>query len=213
MTTPSQGAPARTSIRLRRNPRWLAVGVLLTVLGGLATAFGFLTVSASESVVVLNRTVHRGEAVTASDLGVVAVGHGDALRTVPAADAGGLVGQRATTDLPAGSLLVEGSLGAPDLAAGQARVGVRLTAGRLPSTGLLPGTPVLAVALADAAAGAGAGEAELPASVLATVVDSPQVQPDGSVVLDLNLPADRAEAVARLAAADRVALVRREGGS
>lgn len=212
MTTLSQGAPVRTRIRLRRNPRWLAAGVLLTVLGGLATAFGFLTVSASESVVVLNRTVHRGQAVAASDLGVVAVGRGAGLRTVPAANAAGLVGQRATTDLPAGSLLVEGSLGAPDLAAGEARVGVRLAAGRLPSTALLPGTPVLVVALADAAAGAD-GAAEVPASVPATVVEGPQAQPDGSLVLDLDLPADRAEAVARLAAADRVALVRREGVS
>lgn len=212
MTTPFTGAPERTPIRLRRSPRWLALGLLATVLGGLATAVGFLTVGASDSVVVLTRTVHRGEAVAAADLGVVSVGRGAGLRTVSAAGMAELVGQRAATDLPAGSLLVEGSLGARDLPAGQARVGVRVTAGRLPSTTLLPGTPVLVVAL-PAAGATGQSDAPLPASVSAAVVNSPEVQADGSHVLDLNLPADRAEAVARLAAADRVALIRREATS
>lgn len=196
-------APSRPLIRLRRSPAWLAFGIIAICVGGLLSAFVYLNAVESHPVLRLNRTVHRGEIIAPSDLGVVQAGTGLDVRTVADRQSGDVVGKAALTDLPAGSLLVEGSWGEAGQPTGMARVGVRLSAGRYPGGDLRPGTPFLVVALPEAS-----GErAELPASVAATLVADPVTQPDGSLAFDLYVPTAEAEAVTRLAAADRVALV------
>lgn len=206
--TPPTPDVRRPRLRLRRNPTWLLAGVLAVCLGGLASAYLFMSAAASEQVLRTNRTIYRGEVVAAADLSVVSVGGGAGLRTIPAGDLDSLIGQVALVDLPGGSLVVSDAVGDGGLAGGESRVGVRLEAGRYP-TGLLPGTAVLVVALpADGLATDAA--ALLPASVPATLVAAPAAQPDGSVVVDLTLAADQAEAVSRLAAAGRVTLVEQQ---
>lgn len=206
MNTPfPEGSASR--IRVRRNPRWLLAGIVAVVLGGLATAALVQSVAASEPVVRLNRTIHRGETITPADVSVVPVSRGLDVRTVPGARLDEVVGSAAITDLPQGSLLVAGTFGSAQLAAGESRVGVRVTAGRLPSSELVPGTPVIVVALPAANAAPTDADA-LPPSVRATLATSPAAQPDGSWVVDLTVPGERAEVVARLAALDRVAVVR-----
>lgn len=211
MSSTSPEAP-RPRVRLRRDPRWLFAGVLAVVLGGLATAFLFLSVAAADPVVRVNRLVYRGETIKPADLSVVTVGRGIDVRTVPGARLDEVVGSAALTDLPQGSLLVADTFGPASLPPGQSRVGVRLEAGRLPSADLTPGTPLLVVALPVAAAAAtpaAASAAEaLPPSVSATLATAPVQQPDGAWVVDVTLAADRAESVARLAASNRVAVVR-----
>lgn len=199
--------PLRAHVRLRRSPRWLLAGIMAVCLGGLATAFLIASVAATEDVLRLNRTVHRGEIIAPADLGVVTIGRGAEVPAVSGDSLGAVVGQAALTDLPDGSLLVEGSFGASDLPPGSARVGLRLAPGRLPSATLPPGTPVLVVALPAANAIPGAAE-QVPASVPGTLATAPVAQSDGSFVVDVTLVADRAESVARLAATERVALVR-----
>lgn len=197
---------SRTRIRLRRDPRWLLAGILAVALGGLSTGFLFVSATSSQPVLRVNRTVYRGETIAAADLAVVEIGSGLDVRTVPGSRLDQVVGSAAVTDLAQGSLLVDGTFGSATLPAGQSRVGVRLEAGRLPSANLTPGTAVMVVALPAANPTGGAAEA-LPPSVSATLATAPSPQPDGSWVVDLTLAADRAEAVARLAATDRVALV------
>lgn len=200
--------PTRLSLpRVRRDPRWLAGGLVAVALGGLASAYGFATVAASEPVIKVNRTVHRGEVLQASDLAVVQVGRSADLKGVPASQLDVVVGKAATTDLPGGTLLVAESVGAAEVPAGAARVGLRLVAGRYPSTPMLPGTKVLVVALPAKAAGVSPG-APAVASVPAVLVGTPSVQPDGSAVLDVNVPVNQAETIARLAASEQVVLVR-----
>lgn len=208
--TPPAPDVRRPRLRPRRNPVWLVAGLLAISLGGLASAFLFSSAAATDDVLVLTRTVHRGEVIDPSDLAVVAVGAGDGLATVPGERVSEVTGQAALTDLPRGSLLVHGSWGATGLREGVARVGLRLEAGHHPAD-LLPGSTVLVVALPDAGVGAAPADpdAALPASVPATVVAAPVVQPDGAAVVDVTLPAEQAETVARLAAAGRVALVER----
>lgn len=92
---------------------------------------------------------------------------------------------------------------------GSSRVGLRLAPGRFPTTDLRPGTTVLVVALP---AQGGAVAEELPASVPATLVGDAGTQPDGSTLFALAVPSASAELVARLAAADRVALVQTGNG-
>ncbi|HHU40130.1 MAG TPA: hypothetical protein GXZ45_12725 [Propionibacterium sp.] len=208
MATPVPDA-SRPRIRLRRSPLWLVAGILAVCLGGLASAFVYLQVAASDPVLRVNRTIHRGEVIQAADLSIVQVRAGLDVVTVPDTRAGEVVGQAALTDLPGGSLLVDGVWGDSNVPLGSARVGVRLSPGRFPTTDLRPGTTVLVVALPGQA---GATDEELPGSVPATLVGQAAAQPDGSTLFALSVPRDAAEAVARLAAGDRVALVQTGNG-
>lgn len=203
--TPPDLRTSRPRMRLRRSPLWLMVGVLAVCLGGLGSAFLIQSVAAEQPVLRVNRTLYRGEAIAAGDLSVVSVGRGLDVRSVPGERLNDVVGQVVLTDVPSGSLLVEDSFGPSGLSAGLARVGLRLAPGRFPAADALPGTAVLVVALPVSATLADAEP--LPASVPATLVGAPVSQPDGSYTLDLTVAAASAEAVARLAAADRVSLV------
>lgn len=196
---------SRPSVRLRRSPAWLALGLVAVCLGGLLSAFVYLNAVASHPVLRVNGTIHRGEIIAAQDLSVVQVGSGLDLRTIADHRADEVIGQAAVSDIPAGSLLLEGSWGVAAQPAGMSRVGVRLSPGRFPAGDLRPGTPMLVVALPEANA-----ETELPASVPATLVAAPAPLPDGSLTFDLYVATDRAESVSRLAAAERVALVQQE---
>ncbi len=202
MATPSP-EPTRPLVRLRRSPAWLAFGIVAVCLGGLLSAFVYLNAIESHPVLRVNRTLYRGEIISQQDLGVVQIGSGLDLKTVADGRVGEVVGQAATTDLPGGSLLVEGTWGPAGQPLGMSRVGVRLSPGRYPGGDLRPGSPFLVVALPDA----GAEAPELPASVPATLVAAPAAQPDGSLAFDLYVAGAQAELVSRLAAADRVTLV------
>lgn len=198
----------RPRIRTRRSPLWLLAGILAVCLGGLGSGFVLLHLTAAEPVLRVNRTIHRGEVIRAADLSVVSIGTGVDVPTVADGRVGEVIGQAAMTDLPGGSLLVDGSWGTDGVPYGSARVGLRLTAGRFPTADLRPGTEVLIVALQPQ----GAAEEDLPGSIAASLVAEPSDQPDGSSLFSLTVQQGVAEEVARLAAADRVALVQTGNG-
>lgn len=208
---PSQSArkappPAPSPVRARRNPRWIAAGVLAMCLGGLGSGVLYTSVTDARSVLRANRTIFRGEVIQATDLGVVSLGSAVGVQTVPADDAATLVGKTALTDLPDGSLIPPQSIGEAELPAGTVRLGLNLAPGRLPVSALPPGTSVLLVTTTKE----GTGTPEGP-SVIAEIATSPTTLPDGSALLDVSVPASEAERVARLAAADLVVLVRKAG--
>lgn len=193
-----------TAVRPRRNLRWVALGVLAICLGGLGSAFLYLQLADAHAVVRVTRTIYRGEVVQASDLDAITLGAAVGLRTVPATEAASLIGQTALTDLPSGSLLVPGSLGPPEVESGVTRIGLKLAPGRLPISPLPAGTPILLVAVAKDTQSEPDG-----ASVIAEVATAPSSQTDGSLVLDVSVPAAQAERIARLAALDLIVVVRR----
>ncbi|MCW5953173.1 MAG: hypothetical protein KIT69_13035 [Propionibacteriaceae bacterium] len=198
---------ARNSrVRPRRDLRLIAVGVLAVCLSGLGAVWLYSSATDAVSVVAVLRSVHRGQTITDADLGLVSVPSVPGLETVPAEQLGVVVGQSAHTDLVAGSLLSPRSFGPPVVNVGMAQLGLRLTPGRVPSTALPPGTPVLLVAVAR-----DGGEPPDAPSVLATVASLGTEQPDGSTLLDVDVPAEHAERVARLAASDQLVVVRQEG--
>lgn len=192
--------------RPRRDLRLLAVGVLAVCLSGLGAVWLYSSATDATTVVTVLRTVHRDQVITEADVGLISVPSVPGLETVPAQRLAEVVGQSAHTDLVAGSLLSPRSFGPPVVSAGMAQLGLRLSPGRVPSTLLPPGTPVLLVAVSR-----DGGEPPDAPSVLATVSSLGAEQPDGSTLLDVEVPQEHAERVARLAAADQLVVVRHEG--
>lgn len=206
MGTPhaSLGVP----LRRRRNLRLMLVGVLAICLGGLGAAVLYSSLSGSVAVVAVKRTVHRDQVISADDLTVLHVPPVPGLETVPSRHLEEIAGTTALADLTAGQLLSPRSWGEPVAAPGRARLGLRLTPGRLPVKALPPGSPVLLVPVAR-----DGGEPPLGASILGEAASLPVEQADGAVVLDVTVPLGQAERLARLAAADQVVLVRQPGGA
>jgi len=201
-------SPARSSrVRVRRNVRWLAAGIIAVALGGLGTWALFSAVADTRAAIKVTSTIYRGQVISAKDLAVVAIGRSTDVAAVSGDQLNAVVGQSARTDLPAGGLLVGNSYGPAELAPGLARVGLKIEAGRIPSTAMRPGTSVVVVALPSATGGAQA--VALPPSVQATLANAPAVAADGTYLVDLNVSAGEAEQVARLGALKQVALMQK----
>ena len=196
-----ESAPARpegVQLRARRSPRLIAVGVLLVVLGGLASAALYSATTDHREVVTMARDVARGAVLRADDLVAAEVPGGFAPEALPAELLAGLVGQQALLDLPRGSFPLAHHIGEDPLPAGQSLVGLKLALGRIPSTPLPSGTRVAVV---------GVGEG-LEQTVEAFVATAPVALPDGlTYAVDLRVASADAPALARLAAADSAALV------
>jgi hypothetical protein len=132
--------------------------------------------------------------------------------TIPAGQAAGLVGQRAAYDLVAGSLTAPTSVTADALpAADRAVVGLQLAAGRAPAEFLLPGAPIRLVAIPAADAQPGVADAYAGKTFAARTVSSQPGTDAGSLLVNVDVPADQAPTIAMLAAQDRLTVVRDAG--
>ena len=177
------GTPAKAGGSRLAGPWLVAVALLAACLGGLGAAYGFAQTNQGRPVLVLADTVLQGAVIEAGDLAVTEVADGN-LPTVPASDRAAVVGTRALTTLPAGSLLAPGNYGQPRLADGLAQVQLRLGPAQLPD-GPLPGGQALILL--------GLPGADDPDGLVwqsgARVVYPPVAQLDGSVVLDVAVAA------------------------
>lgn len=204
--------PAPPRLPGRRNPRWIALGVLAICLGGLLAYAVYARVSTETRVLTVASTVYRGEVVDAGDLTTVVV-HGDPPGpVVRATDQDSVVGRRAVFDLPAGSLVAPGSLAdvaLPDT--GRSVVGLRLATGRAPASLLVPSAPVRIVALPAPATGTGTKDALVGKTYAGRVVGSTPGADGTSTVVDVEVDAGQAPTIASLGAQDRIALVRDAG--
>lgn len=193
--------------KLRRRPAVVAAAVALTCLGALLTAWTFLWASKAEPVVAMRADVQRGEVIARGDLVVARINPDPALHPVPASEAMSLVGQRASMDLPAGTLITRGSVTAQVVpAAGKSVVGLGLEPGLLPAGTLSPGDRVRVVGVPRS--GGTRSADETPALEVAAEVSS--VHPSSTsntVVVDVIVAQDQAAAVAARAAAGEVAIV------
>lgn len=196
----------------RRDPRWIALGVVALCLGALLSAVVYARVASETTVVAAARTVYRGEVLEADDLTTVRLRGGTLPDTVPAADLDALVGQHAVYDLPAGTVVAGAAVGEVAVPAeGRAAVGLKLATGRAPEALLVPSAPVRLVALPPAATDAAADD-ELSGKTYPARVLGHAPGADGtSLVLDLDVAADQAPTIALLGAQDRLAVVRDAG--
>lgn len=190
--------------RRRRAP--LAV-VAVLVAAGAALLFALLWTNAGERqpVLAVVSDVSAGEVVEQPDVAVMRVAADPQLRLVPAGEIASVVGQVATSDLPAGSLLTRDQVGpGPALPAGSAVVGVSLTGGQLPTPTLRAGDRVRVVGTA----GPEGLDVASPVAVEGRVFGVERsAELPGTVVVSLEVAEMAAAEVARAAAADRVSLV------
>lgn len=203
--------PPRPAARPRRQPRWIAAGLLSVCLGGLGAALLYGEATGSHEVLQVARPISRGEVVRPGDLRPVQVGSVPGISTVPTSRAAELVGRRALIDLAGGSMLPDGAIGQPPVEKGSTQVGLKLAPGRVPVGELPPGTTVLLVPVDDPRVAPGQPSAQASAAPLvpAVVVSAGRAGPDGvATLLDVRVPQERARQVAELAAADRLVLVR-----
>lgn len=197
------------AVRSRRNPRWIAAGVLAMCVGGLGSAALYSQATSAAPVLRINQTVPRGQVVQETDLSVVSVAPVPGVVTVPANKRGEIVGLRALTDLPGGTLLAPNTVGKPPVREGTVHIGLRLAPGRAPSTPIPVGTRVLLIPVAGS--GAGASEAPAETTFKAEIVSIPAPAPDGTQVFDVAVAAADAARIARLAAAEQLVVVREAG--
>ncbi|SNT33720.1 SAF domain-containing protein [Actinacidiphila glaucinigra] len=203
----------------RRRPGLIALSVALIAAGGLSGAVLYSRSGHRTPVIVVARDVPVGSRITEADLATASIALDSAVRSVKASRAGGLVGQRAATDLKAGSLLAPSQVTDQSLLGpGEQLVGVSVKPSQLPATPLVPGEKVLIVSTPDSngapsrtatngdgsTAENGVGPVALSAKVVA--VGRPAAAA-GALVVDVAVPAAEGPALAAQVATGNVALV------
>ena len=207
----SPATPQPPRLPGRRNPKWIALGIVALCLGGLLSYLIYARVAAESVVVAAAHTVYRGEAIEPGDLATITVRGGSLPHAVPATQLPDLVGKRAIFDLVEGSVIL--STAAADVAIpaeGRAIVGLKLAPGRAPGNVLLPASRVRLVAMS--AAGDSSTSDKLDGSIfVGTVVDQTSAADGTSILVNVDVDAAAAPTIAMLAAQDRIAVVRDAG--
>jgi hypothetical protein len=205
---PASRLPEPPRIAGRRNPRWIALGVVALCLGGLLSYVIYAQVAAQSAVVAMAKTVNRGAVIQTTDLTTTTVSGATKVSTVPAADLSSLVGKRAAYDLVEGSLVPAAAAEAQAMpSTGRAVVGLKLSQGRAPLGLLTASAPVRLVALPSGDQPAGQTAAASTA-YFGRVVDVTAGADGTSVLLNVDVAAADAPAIAQLGAQDRIAVLR-----
>ena len=197
---------ARTLARppkVRRRPLLLVGTIAAVLVGGLGTAWVFMTSAASTEVVAIRAAVQRGKVIDREDLVVMKVGLDPSLDVVPASQIDRVSGRRAATDLAAGGLLARSSVTDQVVPrAGEAMVGVTLAPSMLPGEPLLAGDRVLIVETPGLQ-----GEVVTAPVVLEATVSQVTVLETGDFKVDVLVPAGKAAELAARNGTGRLALV------
>lgn len=189
---------------LRRRPLMVLISVGLVLVGAVLGVGVWMLSSSSVEVVAARTAIERGATITAEDLVVTRVTVDETVPVIRSDQLTGLVGQRAASDISAGTLLSPAEV--TDVlppGTGDSVVGVALGMGQLPAEPLRAGDRVRLVQTPPA-------QGEVPATqvTIDAVVQSATVAADGqTTVVDLLVPSSRAAEVAARAATGEVALV------
>lgn len=200
-----QSEPATQGVRPRRRPMLIAVGIATIVVCGLGTFYWVNASSNTVSVLTTSGAVARGDTLEIADFGTMQISSGQATNAIPAEQAETLVGQVATVDLPAGSLVTADNVAATvDAEAGMAVVGLPVSVTQLPNSPLRAGDTVQVVFTPPSQ-----GEAPLgaPPIITATVHTVREAETKDLTIVDVVVPVDEASTLAAWAATGRIALV------
>jgi SAF domain len=195
----------------RRNPKWIALGIVALCLGGLLSYVIYARVASETAVLAAAHTVYRGETIEQGDLATITLRGGSVPHAIPATRLPDLVGKRAAFDLVEGSVILTTAVAEVAIPAeGRAIIGLRLAPGRAPSNLLLPSSRVRLIALPAATDSSTADK--LAGSIFAgSVVDQSQAADGTSIMVNVDVDAGSAPTIATLAAQDRIAIVRDTG--
>jgi hypothetical protein len=207
--TPVTPQPPR--IPGRRNPKWIALGIVALCLGGLLSYMIYAGVASETAVVAATHTVYRGETLEKGDLTTITLRGDSLLQTVPAARLADLVGKRAAYDLIEGSVIPASAVVEEAVPAeGRAIVGLKLAPGRAPGNLLLPSSVVRLIAL-PSAADSSTTDKLTDSIFVARVIDQSAAADGTSILVNVDVEAGAAPTIATLAAQDRIAIVRDAG--
>lgn len=163
---------AAPPVPARRRPALIGAGVALVALSGLSFAAIINRADDTQPVVMAKADLRAGQPVTADAVTVTRVHGGEGLAT--ATDVSQVVGKRAVSDIPSGSLVNPGSL-VDQLAVGPgyATVTIALKHGSMPASGLHAGQVIRIVTqvAATGPSGAAAGKAQQWKGTVAAVGD------------------------------------------
>ena len=200
----SRGA-VRPPTKSRRRPAVIAAGVALAIIGGLGSWYYASTVGNTVTVLSTQTDIARGATITSGDLTTLQIAGGQDTPAFTAAEATDVIGQTATVDLPAGTLVTTANVGEGIIiAGGESIVGVALTVAQLPNYPLAAGDQVR---LVDTPIAQGDPPATAPKSFVATVFTSRFDEGTATWVVDLVVPAKEAADIAARSATGRVALI------
>ncbi len=203
-TALAAGLPAPPP-KLRRRPALVAAAVAAICLGALLGAWAWTTATDTAEVLAARRTIERGTTIVAGDLQRVRINADPALAPLPASAYDKVVGQQATLDIAAGSLLTKESTATATMPPpGMSVVGVALTPAQTPGIGLHSGDKVRIVVTPGQGADAPAGS---PTFSEAEVVGSRADEANGRLIVDLLVPYADASVLAARVATGNVALV------
>jgi hypothetical protein len=192
----------------RRNPKWIALGIVALCLGGLLSYMIYTRVASETAVVAAAHTVYRGETIEQGDLTTITLRAGSLPQTVPAARLTDLVGKRAAYDLIEGSVIPTTAVDDQAIPAeGRAVVGLKLALGRAPSNLLLPSSPVRLIAM-PAAADSSTTDKLAGNIFVGRVIDQSPGADGTSILVNVDVETGAAPTIAMLAAQDRIAIVR-----
>ena len=195
----------------RRNPKWIALGIVALCLGSLLSYVIYARVASEAAVVAAAQTVYRGEVIEQGDLATITLRGGSLPKAVPATQLGDLVGKRAAFDLVEGSVILSTAVVDVALPAeGHAIVGLKLAQGRAPSNLLLPGSRVRLIAM-PTAADSSTSDKLAGTIFVGSVVDQSEAADGTSILVNMEVDAGAAPTIATLAAQDRIVIVRDAG--
>lgn len=183
----------------------VVLAVLLIVAGAAIGAALYLAGDDRTQVVVAARDIPVGTVISAGDLTAGEIS-GVGVGAIAGQDASRLLGQTATTRVPAGALLHADMVDpAPPPGLGQVAVGLSLVAGQLPAAELTPDRLVQVMQVpADADAAVQAPQASV--LVPEALVLSVGADPSGAWLVTVAVAPEDAPAVSAAAAAGRVSL-------
>jgi hypothetical protein len=211
---PAAGSPATPQpprMPGRRNPKWIALGIVALCLGGLLSYMIYARVASESAVVAAAHTVYRGETIEQSDLTTITVRGGSMPQTIVATELADLVGKRAAYDLVEGSVIPSNAVVDQVFPAeGRAIVGLKLAAGRAPSNLLLPFSLVRLIAM-PAAADSSTTDELAGSTFVGRVIDQSPGADGTSILVNVDVEAGAAPTIAMLAAQDRIVIVRDAG--
>jgi len=189
----------------RRRMSWVVLGILLTAGAALAFVTVLTASGARTPVLVAARDLQPGRPVDINDFRTVNVAVDGTMATIPAEQAGQLVGRTPIAPIPGGALVHPAAFGTGSgVQEGETIVGTSFKVGELPTSAIRAGDHVALIEVASNNPNGDGG-----ASVLGVgdVHGVDTVKDTGEVAVSVRVPLSQGAAVANAAAQKRLRLV------